>query len=114
MDWLVRIGSPGQKIFQKVVLDLLFSPFFAVTFVTTVALIEGHSVLEAVNEYCSRFWEYFKVDCCIWPPVQTINFAFVSQRFRTLYVQAAILLYSTCITYIRHKKEVSAAKEIKE
>uniref|UniRef100_A0A914P868 Mpv17-like protein n=1 Tax=Panagrolaimus davidi TaxID=227884 RepID=A0A914P868_9BILA len=106
--WLDRAiikGSEGKIIAKKVFIDLICSPIFAVTFIAGVAILEGNSALNAVNEYRRKFWSIFAVDCIVWPPGQTINFWLIPSQFRVFFVSSMIFVYTCCLTYIKHQKE---------
>uniref|UniRef100_A0AC34QPJ5 Mpv17-like protein 2 n=1 Tax=Panagrolaimus sp. JU765 TaxID=591449 RepID=A0AC34QPJ5_9BILA len=105
LDRVLGSGNSWALVGRKVIVDLICSPTFSVTFVSVVALMEGKSVVEAVQEYRRKFFEIYKLDLCIWPPAQVINFGLIPLRFRVLYIQAMILLYTTCLTHVRHKTE---------
>uniref|UniRef100_A0A914YUU6 Mpv17-like protein 2 n=1 Tax=Panagrolaimus superbus TaxID=310955 RepID=A0A914YUU6_9BILA len=105
LDGAIIKGTEGQIVLKKVFIDLICSPFFAVTFIAGVTLLEGNSVLNAVDEYRRKFWTIFALDCVVWPPAQTVNFWLIPPPFRVFFVSSMIFVYTCCLSYIKHQKE---------
>uniref|UniRef100_A0AC35FTN3 Uncharacterized protein n=1 Tax=Panagrolaimus sp. PS1159 TaxID=55785 RepID=A0AC35FTN3_9BILA len=100
---IISTIKPLPKVLiKKVAIDLSVSPVFTVTFIGGIAILEGHSIQKALNEYKNNFFKVLRLDLCVWPPSQLINFWFVPPRFRVLYVSMVILVYTCFLTIIRH------------
>ena len=44
----------------------------------------------------------FQFDWCIWPPSQYINFRWVPQAYRVLYVNVVTVIWDIFLSYIKH------------
>uniref|UniRef100_A0A914DQU6 Uncharacterized protein n=1 Tax=Acrobeloides nanus TaxID=290746 RepID=A0A914DQU6_9BILA len=87
-----------RMIGKKILADMLISPFFAVTFIAGIALLEGKSVRESLEEYRRKFFHVLTLDFCVWPPTQAFNFWLLPPQFRVLYVSIIQLVYNCFMT----------------
>ncbi|KAI6191269.1 Mpv17-like protein 2 [Aphelenchoides bicaudatus] len=101
-----KIAGPVtvKLVAKKILADISVSPIFANVFISGVAFLEGASVKESLAEYRRKFFRVLALDCCVWPPTQSINFGLVPARFRVLYVSIVQLNYNIFLTYIKHNE----------
>ena len=43
-----------------------------------------------------------KIDCAVWPPLQLINFLYVSPTYRVLYVNTTNVAWNIFLSYAKH------------
>lgn len=79
-----------------------------VSFFFGMTLLEGGSIEDAKNEVKVKFVSTYKVGVCVWPVLQTINFAFVPEPNRVVFVSFCSLLWTSFLAYM---KQLEAKKQ---
>ena len=128
---------------MKILADQFFAaPFFAITFIFGMGLLEDKRISECWREFIMKFpaiylvslfvflsinkvheiynfeviynslsfnvhFSIFQFDWIIWPPTQYINFKYIPQSARVLYVNIITVLWDIFLSYIKHIDEVS-------
>ena len=129
---------------MKILADQFFAaPFFAITFIFGMGLLEDKRISECWREFIMKFpaiylvslfvflsinkaheiyiilqcykiayysmyiFCVFQFDWIIWPPTQYINFKYIPQSARVLYVNIITVLWDIFLSYIKHIDEVS-------
>ncbi|XP_063222661.1 mpv17-like protein [Bacillus rossius redtenbacheri] len=89
----------------KVVIEQMsYGPLALACFLGGMSLLEGGSVDDAVAELRSKFFSTWKVGVCVWPAVQTVNFTFVPERNRLLFVGTCSFLWTVFIAYVKQTR----------
>ncbi|KAK7868563.1 hypothetical protein R5R35_009460 [Gryllus longicercus] len=78
-----------------------YGPAACVCFFFGMSLLEGKSVEEAGHEVSTKFIPTYRVGFCVWPVLQTINFAFIPERNRVPFVSICSFLWSSFLAYMK-------------
>ncbi|XP_055371416.1 mpv17-like protein [Condylostylus longicornis] len=94
-----------QAGIQKAFVDQIsYGPFAIASFYTGMSLLEGKTFDEALKELQTKFFSTWKVGAPVWFTLQTINFAYVPQKHRVVYISFFSLLWSTFLAYMKQRE----------
>lgn len=64
-----------------------------------------YSTFVSVGSPCARNPRdvLFQFDWFIWPPTQWVNFMYVPDRYRVMYVNVVTVLWDVFLSYIKHR-----------
>lgn len=85
--------------------QIVAAPFFALLFIYSADLLEGRSLSHCWAEFKVKFPEIYLFDWFIWPPTQFINFRYVPEQYRVLYVNAITVGWDVFLSYIKHRAD---------
>ncbi|XP_063148195.1 mpv17-like protein 2 [Candoia aspera] len=106
--WIDKIipGKGVQRlklIVMKVAIDQTFSPFFGGWYFIIMALLQGHSLANGVDEFRDKFWDYYLVELTVWPGAQLLNFLYLPSQYRVLFVNIVTLGWNVYLSYLKHR-----------
>jgi len=86
--------------YKKLLLDqLLFAPFILSAFFTTMTFLEGKGPSVALTRIRNNLYPTLKLNYCLWPAAQFINFKFVPIQHRVGYVSFIVMIWSCILSY---------------
>ncbi|CAL1676740.1 unnamed protein product [Lasius platythorax] len=95
-----------SAITKALVEQVTYSPAAMCSFFFGMSFLELKPVSECIEEVKIKFWPTYKVAICVWPILQTINFALIPERNRVVYVSVCSLVWTCFLAYMK----ASAAK----
>lgn len=96
-------GRNAKSIVKKTLLDQsIASPTCLIIFFVGIGLLEHQKIQAIYEELKLKLCDTWKVDCCFWPPTQSINFCFVPLRYRVLYTNFMTMVYDIFLSYMKY------------
>lgn len=105
--WLKLSGTMWPQMNVKTALtkavieQFSYGPFAMVSFFFGMSLLEGKSCNEGANEVKAKFWPTFQVGVCVWPVIQTVNFAIVPEQNRVMFVGFCSMVWTCFLAYMK-------------
>ncbi|XP_012142244.2 mpv17-like protein isoform X2 [Megachile rotundata] len=90
-----------SAITKALVEQVTYSPAAMCCFFFGINLLELKPVSECVEEVKRKFWPTYKVGVCVWPVLQTINFFFIPEHNRVVYVSFCSLVWTSFLAYMK-------------
>lgn len=81
--------------------QLCYGPLAMISFFFGMSLLEGRSVKEAQTAVEKKFVPAYKVGVCFWPVMQTINFLYVPERNRVIFVSCGSVVWACFLSYMQ-------------
>ncbi|CAG9794770.1 unnamed protein product [Diatraea saccharalis] len=82
-----------------------YSPLAMAYFFFGMSLLEGKPYKVCVNEVREKLWPTYKVGVVFWPTAQTLNFYFISERNRIVFVSAASFVWTVYLAHMKAKEQ---------
>ena len=76
-----------------------------------MSILEGGSVEDGVREVQAKFIPTYKVAICVWPVLQTLNFAFIPESNRVVFVSFCSLIWTSFLAYMKQLERQEALKK---
>ncbi|XP_011494624.1 PREDICTED: mpv17-like protein [Ceratosolen solmsi marchali] len=90
-----------SAITKALVEQVTYGPSAMCCFFFGINLLELKPISECINEVKVKFWPTYKVGVCVWPILQTINFFFIPERNRVIYVSICSLMWTSFLAYMK-------------
>ncbi|XP_076264634.1 mpv17-like protein 2 [Rhynchophorus ferrugineus] len=96
-------GYTIRIVLKKIVVDqFIGSPLCISTFFGTIALLEGSTRDEFIEEVKDKAWRLYVAEWMIWPPCQFLNFYVLSTKYRVLFDNLVSLGYDIYTSHVKH------------
>jgi len=97
-----------NSIIKKVAADqLIFGPIFNAAFLVIMPVLERKTLPEAIDNVKDKFVTVYAVECAVWPPLQAINFKYISPMNRVLFVSGLTIPWNTFLSFVEHNDTFS-------
>lgn len=103
--------SLRTAVAKAIVEQMSYGPAALCMFFFGMTLLEGRGFHQATHEVSEKFWPSYKVAVCVWPILQTINFAYIKERNRVPFVSMCSLMWTSFLAYMHHIKSQDLAKQ---
>lgn len=104
-SWLDRmyVGRNMKAVAKKVLVDqTIFASGIGLWYFIGMALTEGRTLSDGCIEFKEKFWQYTRVNLCVWPLAQVINFYYLSPKYCVMYINVLSLGWNTYLSYLKH------------
>ncbi|KAL4708485.1 hypothetical protein ACJJTC_014093 [Scirpophaga incertulas] len=91
-------------IIRSAIEQISYSPLAMSYFFFGMSLLEGKSYTECVSEVREKFWPTYKTGVIFWPLAQTLNFYFISDKNRIVFVSMASFVWTTYLAHVKGKQ----------
>eukprot|EP00092_Neocalanus_flemingeri_P015505 GFUD01016784.1.p1 GENE.GFUD01016784.1~~GFUD01016784.1.p1 ORF type:complete len:188 (-),score=24.49 GFUD01016784.1:1-564(-) len=92
-----------KHLAAKVFMDqACFAPMALSAFYIGLSTLEGKDKEGIYKEWRDKFPNTWAIGFCIWPFLQTVNFKFVPQRLRPIYVGVFSFFWTTGLAAMKH------------
>ncbi|CAL7947484.1 unnamed protein product [Xylocopa violacea] len=93
-----------SAITKALVEQVTYSPAAMCCFFFGINLLEMKPISECIDEVKQKFWPTYKIGVCVWPILQTINFFFVPEHNRVVYVSFCSLMWTSFLAYMKTRE----------
>ncbi|XP_063369250.1 mpv17-like protein 2 [Cydia amplana] len=92
-------------ITRALIEQVSYSPLAMAYFFFGMSALELKPFSTCVNEVKEKFWPTYKIGVVFWPTAQTINFYFVSEKNRIVFVSAASFVWTVYLAHMKAKEQ---------
>lgn len=91
--------------------QVTYSPAAMCCFFFGMNLLEMKPITECFEEVKQKFWPTYKVGVCVWPVLQTVNFIFVPEHNRVVYVSFCSFMWTSFLAYMKSRETRTKLKD---
>jgi len=112
LDRFIVKGVRSRVVMKKVLADqLILAPSFYVLFFGILGTLEGKSTKVIKDEFKEKFPTLYIADCSVFSVTQTINFRYVPNHLRIVYVNGVNLLWTLFISNFKHRDQHKSTEQ---
>ncbi|RNA35084.1 mpv17 2 [Brachionus plicatilis] len=90
-----------KSIIKKMLLDqLLAAPLLNILFITAIHTLDGKHLKQIYETFKEKLLTIYAYDCMIWPLCQFINFYFIPNVYRLLYINFISVLWNALLSFL--------------
>lgn len=104
--------SIWTAISRAIIEQLTYTPLAMSYFFFGMCALEMKPLQTCSNEVREKLWPTYKVGLVFWPTVQTLNFYFISEKNRVVFVGAASFVWTVFMAHME-AKELDVVKSVK-
>ncbi|XP_032523493.2 mpv17-like protein 2 [Danaus plexippus] len=90
---------------RAIIEQISYSPVAMAYFFFGMSLLEKKPIKTCANEVREKFWPTYKVGAVFWPTAQTLNFYFVSEKNRVVFVSCASFIWTIFMAHMKAKDQ---------
>ncbi|XP_057321272.1 uncharacterized protein LOC130665042 [Microplitis mediator] len=90
-----------SAITKALVEQVTYGPAAICCFFFGINLLEFKPISECVEEVKNKFFPTWKIGVFVWPILQTINYVFIPERNRVVYVSFCSLGWTSLLSYVK-------------
>ncbi|CAK1594563.1 unnamed protein product [Parnassius mnemosyne] len=94
----------GSAVTRAVIEQISYSPVAMAYFFFGMSALEMKPFNACVEEVKEKFWDTYKIGAVFWPTAQTLNFYFVSEKNRIVFVSAASFIWTVYLAHVKSRK----------
>lgn len=104
----------ATAITRAAIEQVSYSPLAMAYFFFGMSALEMKPFQTCVNEVREKFWPTYKIGVVFWPTAQTLNFYYVSERNRIIFVSAASFVWTVYLAHMKAKEQGASAVKKEE
>lgn len=99
----IMFPQPGLKsaICKAAIEQISYTPFAMSSFYFGMSLLEGRSAAESFEEVTTKVPPTYKVAVAVWPVVAFVNFGFVPERNRVVFISCCSCIWTTFLAFVK-------------
>ncbi|XP_049880469.1 mpv17-like protein [Pectinophora gossypiella] len=98
---IFRRKTLGTAIKRALIEQVSYGPLALCYFLFGMSVLEMKTLDECVKEVKQKFWITYKTGAIYWPVTQTLNFYFVSEKNRIIFVSLASYVWTCYLAHIK-------------
>ncbi|XP_028031873.1 mpv17-like protein [Bombyx mandarina] len=85
--------------------QISYAPLATAYFFFGMSLLEMKPIKECLKEVEEKLWPTYKIGVLFWPMAQTVNFYFVSEKNRIVFVSLASFVWTVYLAHVKSKEK---------
>lgn len=116
----IKFSSPFFKrkdlrtaITRAAIEQVSYGPMALSYFFFGMSLLEMKPIEACVQEVKEKFWPTYKMGFVYWPTVQTLNFYFMPEKNRVVFVSAASFVWTVYMAHMKSLKPKAITEKVR-